>query len=302
MHIDRPRTYTYIIGQSPAKLIMFGEHAVLDGGACVAVALRKYGKCWITSGGIGRIHLCDSNGVVFNLEHKLGMKIPGKDVNIRFEVPIASGLGTSAITSILLSAAIKLDEDSNDASGFVKESVNQVPLDILCRAHTFENIFHGIASGADVSTSYFGGFVYFKEGFIKRISPRGFSDYKIMIRDSRIKKITSKVIQTIRHANSAKIYERIKIIAEQAYELLNDTFHLWEIYNLIRANQECLEELGVVPNEMRAEVRRLRERGIEAKITGAGCGGFLFTVIRRNDYIDNNWNEVDVDFNGFSFI
>lgn len=300
MHVDMFQTR--IIGQAPAKLILFGEHAVLDGGGCVAVALRKYGRCWVTNGGFGRIRLCDANGETFDLDQKLGMNIPGKDLSIRFDVPIASGLGTSAITSILLSAAIKLDEDNNDISGFVKESVNQVPLDVLSRAHAFEDIFHGIASGADVSTSYFGGFIYFKEGFIKRISPKGFFEYKIVIRDSKIKKCTSKVIQTIHHVNSAKIYERIKNIAEQAYELLNDTFHLWEIYELIRANQECLEELGIVPNEMKAEVRRLRERGIESKITGAGCGGFMFTVIRKNDYIDNNWNDVDVDFSGFCFI
>ncbi|KAM0676550.1 Mevalonate kinase [Binucleata daphniae] len=83
------------------------------------------------------------------------------------------------------------------------------------------------------------------------------------------------------------------VIAEKAYKLIQSDFSLDQMHHLIKENHDLLYELGVVPAEMQKEVLRLRAKGIESKITGAGCGGHLFTIVDKNTEIDN-WEEIEI--------
>lgn len=273
----------------------------MHGGSCISVSIKKHGTCRIQKGD-GRIYTVDSNNEVYELNKKLNMKIPGHDLGITLEAPLGSGLGTSAATSILVSAAIAADEYEYSNINFEKEELNEAQSNIHGRAHLLDEVLNGKTSSADVMVSYFGGLFFFKGGFLRRINPEGILEYKIMIYNSKIKRNTKNIAASIEKIENRQfIYENIEKITEKAYELLDNLFYLEEIYDLIRLNQDCLEELGVVPEEMKAEVLKLRKRKIESKITGSGMGGFLFTLVKKNEEIEG-WQAVEIDFDGFALL
>lgn len=286
------RAIAQAIAQTPARLILFGAQE----SGCVAVAIKKYGVCRV-SRGTGRIFGTDASGETFDLNAKLRMAMIGCDVEIETDVPSSAGLGSSAVVSILLSAAITADEHDYASGFFEKESEEDTPWEILSRAYAFESVLQ--SRSADVSASYFGGLVYLKGGFVKRLCCDGLGEYKILVYDSKIRKSACRAVHWPREHKA--VHERIRRIAERACEIIGTFFYLWEIYDLIRENQDCLEELGLVPAEMKAEIARLRARNIEAKITGGGGGGFLFTLVNKSDQIDG-WDAVEIDEGGFRFV
>lgn len=325
----------------PSKLILFGEYSVLEGGICLSVAINKRSTLYE-----GKNEIVTTGGEIVDIKQDSGY--------IELGVPIGSGLGSSAVLSILLNCYKK---------------------NVLESAHEMENNFHGNASGVDVSTCFFGGFLLFKSEklirnsnekepikdineskyqlkdkivdqfkdendkyqkmedydennyifgeiftkkiifgdnvhLIKKINPKYIQKYQILIFDSKIKKDTQHAIKKLnsnsnennnfQNKKKSEIIQEIIKNTENALQVLNREFLLNEIYPLIRNNQDLLEELGICPVEMKEEIIKLRSMGYESKITGAGFGGHLYTIVPRGVNIEN-WVPVEIEEDGVIF-
>ncbi|KAG5860398.1 mevalonate kinase [Encephalitozoon hellem] len=266
------------LARSPLKVILFGEHAVLSGERCLAVAVDVYGYLTIESSKSTEAVAIDAEGNYMDLFEKCRYAIPGFRLILSLDAALGCGLGTSAAISLLLSYAKARSPD------------------ILKEALEMENAFHGKASGVDVMACYTGGLISFRKGVVERLSVHHLSQFKILIFNTRIPKNTESAIRLGRHKK--ELYGEIGKVSEEAYKLLQREFTLEELYRLIRKNQDLLDELGVCPREIKDIIDKMREIGIEAKITGAGCGGHLVTVVKKEQEIPG-WTSVSIDLNGF---
>ncbi|AFN83794.1 mevalonate kinase [Encephalitozoon romaleae SJ-2008] len=220
----------------------------------------------------------DAEGNHINLIEKYKHVVPGFSKILSLEAPLGCGLGTSAAISLLLSYGKTRNTD------------------ILKEALEIENVFHGKASGVDVMACYTGGLISFKKGTVQKLPAHHLSRFKILIFNAKIPKNTEIAIRLGKRKK--ELYDEIGKVSEEAYKLLQREFTLQELYKLIRRNQDLLDELGVCPEEMKDVVDKMREIGVEAKITGAGCGGHLVTVVKKEQEIPG-WRSVSIDLEGF---
>ncbi|KAF7682588.1 Mevalonate kinase [Astathelohania contejeani] len=269
---------------SPAKIILFGEYAVLHGGRCLALAINKRGRI-LTAPGSGKIYIYDILNNVVELTDSVKSNESNNDIIIELPLRFGCGLGSSAIVSLLL-------------AGYFNRSNKQIDINdkendhIIKEATKFENIFHGKSSGVDVSTSFHGGFISFKNMVIESLDTTFIRNFKIIIFDSKISKSTASVVNKC--DITITIIDEIMNIAEDAYRLMSRPFKLEEIYTLIRKNQDLLEKIGVCPPEMKDEIIKMRKYNIEAKITGSGGGGHLITLVKPHLSFPG-WEEVEID-------
>lgn len=277
------------LAQTPAKIILFGEHSVLYGSKCISLTVKKYGRVYAIKG-TGKIICKDNCGNLVTLNENFEFKFVNIDVIIELDIPLGGGMGSSAIICLLISAMISINDNEIIPE---KEKTTEGMTTVPRRAINLENIFHGKSSGTDVISSYYGGIICYQDKLIRRIEGSGIRDYKVIIWNSKIKKRTS---DALRSKNS--IHQRLAEITEEAYEILSGKFTLKEFYALVRRSQDCLEELVLVPEEMKKEIRRLRKMNIESKVSGSGNGGHLVTLIRKDESI-LGWEEVEIDYEGF---
>jgi mevalonate kinase len=131
---------------APAKLILFGEHAVAYGQPALGVALTPRVSVELTSGR-GRVR-CEraieselpqnAASIEELVRAALGKRAAHLDLRIRMGVPPGAGLGTSAALGVaLLRAHDKLLETDRSAR------------DLLAAAIAIENLAHGASSGLD---------------------------------------------------------------------------------------------------------------------------------------------------------
>lgn len=282
----------------PLKLILFGEHSVLRNGKGIVLAINKFGKSQIKQNAKG-ILIIDKDKNIVDLSYFINND---ELLEIYLDCRIGCGLGSSAAVSLILADYfIKNKNLLNNNYKYLFNIKNKIVElgnndynksdTLLDVALEIENIFHGKSSGIDVTASYISGLLCYQNYKYYKMNSNYLLKYKILIYDSKIQKCTKNTVNNAQ--NKTGIYEKIMEISEKAEKLLQSHFYLADIYTLIRQNQELLEELGIVPEEMKNEIRKLRSVGIESKITGAGNGGHLFTVVDKNMKIDG-WEEVTI--------
>ncbi|KAM0675333.1 hypothetical protein GVAV_001158 [Gurleya vavrai] len=253
------------------------------------------------------IKIIDKDGKSIDLSHL----IENNNITLRIntDTRIGCGLGSSAAISVLLAdfcyfkkfkinnsicnknieiKKVKNFKELNNSKKFISDkSLN--PLNI---AFKIDDYFHGNkSSGVDVSVSFFTGLIAYKNQKVLKLDYKFLNEYKILIYDSKIEKNTSALLKNVKLTD--KNCDDINLITKKAYFLIQNKFKLEDLYFLIRKNQEILEEIGIVPDMMKKEILKLREMGVESKITGAGNGGHLFTIVDKNVIIEG-WEEIEI--------
>ena len=203
------------------------------------------------------------------LEH-LGID-GGVSLEIRSDIPVGAGMGSSASLHVCLAKGIA------DAYGkhISLDEVNNVAFEL-------EKIIHGTPSGGDNSTSCFGGLIWFQKGTPNTIKPlKDEIPHKlenfVAVHTKQPEKTTGELVQLVRDLPEEFRTKRVKEIGAMARELLavlkrKDTKRMQEIMN---KTQENLAELGVSIPEIDKIATAVREIGGAAKLCGAGGGGFM---------------------------
>ncbi|TNJ28942.1 Mevalonate kinase [Giardia muris] len=282
----------------PLKVILSGEHAVLRGYPCVAMACdlhvsstAKTGSGYISPTlyhGTQAVELtqCMRRAIevladeVWNRFHKrLNMLVESVIIHVP-ENTLGRGLGSSA--SILVSLI---------AVYFVlmaKVAGSEMPRldDIIMMATRAEHEIHGRSSGIDVRTVTYGGFVVLNSS-VKRLPKDILTKLgiKLVILDSMQPKSTKKAITT---ASSHRNYESIlanigKVTTLLINELLMEEGSTSRIHAFIKENQSYLAELGLMTPEL---IRTLETLSFcrSSKIIGAGLGGFCIGLYEGETY------------------
>ncbi len=271
---------------APGKIYLFGEHAVVYGESAIACAVElrtrvtaKRGDAIKISSDIGTTGLdFEIHPYVSAAIQKMGEK--NVLINISSDIPVGSGIGSSAAVTIATLCAINLE------FGLEYEKS-----DIANMGHEIEREVQGAASPTDTFLSTYGGVVEIPSR--KRLD---MLECGVVIGNTS-KGATSK--------KTAKLVKHVAMLKEEYPELINPIINTIgsfakkgevlvrkkdysSIGKLMNVNHGLLDALGVGTQELSSLVYAARNAGAYgAKITGAGGGGCMVAITDSPDAVAN---------------
>ncbi len=280
---------------APAKVIFSGEHAVVYGkpGLIAALDLRIKFKVWESKTVKQNAHPNVVTMAKIIKEYLKKNSIPFTDKEFDYEIisdiPVGKHLGSSASFSVAGVASLL---DFYTGREWDKETINNV-------AYLMEKIFHVNASGADPSTSCFGGLVFFRKEFefLKTISalsfkiPKSIDENLYIIDSGQPQETTGEMVQMV-----GKKYNKNPELTEN---ILNDIEKTTKrmVVSLIKKDEQffiqcviddqiLLDMLGVVSKSTKNLLKQLEPFGV-GKVTGGGgaktgSGYLLFFTNDKN--------------------
>lgn len=208
-------------------------------------------------------------------------KIAGLQIRFSSEIPISSGLGSSASYSTCLSSLFFILRSNRIFTESDLEDINR-------DAFYIEKLFHGNPSGLDNSVSTYGSYVVFEKGIIRE----KFSceqELNVLIINSQIPKQTLEQVKKVR-----SLYEKhttvldslmntIDLLADRFIQDLKETNSLDRIKDLVTINQGLLYAMQISNPVLNSIINICEQFGFRAKITGAGGGGCCISIFDQND-------------------
>ncbi|MDR0911904.1 MAG: mevalonate kinase [Methanobrevibacter sp.] len=290
------------VASAPGKTILFGEHAVVYNQPAIAVAVDKRAVIRIKKSSKG-VSTFWSNDLGFEAEldipnknYKLIKGRPGiiryvleilnkwhdnyyrdpLDIKLSLNIPIGSGLGSSAAVTVATLAALF----NYHGFPFNKKVLAK-------EAHKIEKSVQGMASPLDTAVSTYGGLIYLSRN-------KEISEFKLDIDSDFVIGFTEKKGNTgamVKSVNALKdrnprivssIIETMGQITDEAKDaLLNKDYN--KLADLMNLNQGFLDAIGVNTFELSRMIYTARKNGaIGAKITGAGGGGSIIALAPNN--------------------
>jgi len=286
---------------APGKLMLLGEHAVLNGHSCLVAAINKRifvetafnnkKKVNIFSEEFGEysIGICDvlkTQNFETNKNFKFVLSAvktilsseQGVDIKISSEFPSNFGLGSSAALTVATVHSLSVLFNLS----LSKQQVFQ---------KSYKSVFNAqgkLGSGFDIAASTFGGILLYskQKGVIKQFTNLDFiinavySGYKIPTPE------VIKIIQTKENVAPEKyklIYNRIGDLVDKGIECLKQKN--WENFGkVLNDNQVLLEQLGASDSTLDYIVQKLQSDPniYGAKLSGSGLGDCAIGIGKQN--------------------
>ncbi len=258
---------------APAKIILFGEHAVVykKHALVTAVNLRCYAEAKKSSNfriisplGVTSLDFEVHPWISCAIKNFIKVKpINGVEVKIESEIPIASGLGSSAAVTVSVLKALDAEFETNLTNEEIYELAKKVEIDV-----------QSIGSGTDPFISTFGGIWLIPER--KKLN---FKEFEILVIDTKEKSITANMVKKVAELRNKypeivdSIFDAIDGITLRAAKMFDEKIENEKISELAFLNQCLLKAIGVSNRKIDSIVENLCKQGIAAKLTGAGGGG-----------------------------
>ncbi len=262
---------------APGKVIIAGEHSVVYGkhALVTAVNLRCYAevkesrdvriKSELGETGMDfKIHPYVSWAIkLFEEFAKIDVR---PEVKIESEIPVASGLGSSAAVTVATLAALGEEYGVE----MEKEEIFRLAKEVELRVQ-------GKASGVDSFVSTFGG-----SWLMPEKSRFDFSIGMVVI-DSGEKSVTAEMVSKV-----AKLRDSYRDVVDGIFDVMDrlvleikgalERGDISALRELFRMNQCMLKAIGVSTRRIDEIIAELEAEGIAAKITGAGGGGSILGI------------------------
>ena len=278
---------------APAKIILFGEHAVVYGQPAIAVpvsSLRAKASIVPSPHRKGlHIEAVDIDTVLpveldtedldnalaitaRRMLKQLGAPPPDATIRVTSTIPMASGLGSGAAVSAAVARAVAQAVDKPISA----EELNAIVYEI-------EKLYHGTPSGIDNTVIVHEKPVYFVRGEPIQTLSIG-APLTFVIGDTGQSALTKITVGDVRklynadHKRIAPVIEAIGEIARQARDAIanGDTNTLG---TLMQVNQRHLETLTVSSPALEKLVKAATDAGaIGAKLSGGGRGGNMIAL------------------------
>jgi len=284
-----------ISASAPAKVILFGEHAVVYGQPAIAVpvsSLRATATVEYRSpDGLGVRSVAADLAQTFPTQvdvstvdsalslttqlvcQKIGVPTPDITITIDSDIPIASGLGSGAAVSTAIARAL------TTALGHPldSEAISQLVYEV-------EKLHHGTPSGIDNTVIAYEQPVYFVRGHpIESITIA--KPFHLLIADSgrgALTRVTVGEVRKLYEVNPDQIQpilDAIGRIATQAREFIT-TGMTDMLGSLMLDNHGLLQQLTVSSPELDTLVKAAMEAGaLGAKLSGGGRGGNMIVLV-----------------------
>lgn len=282
---------------APGKIILFGEHAVVYGRPAIAVPLSQLrATARVEDGDQLRLRLPDllqtfevsptpepndrRRPLIFALRQVQQLLqidvLPPLEIEVRSDVPIASGLGSGAATTAATIRALLLHLGAQADD----ETVSRLTFNV-------EKLYHGTPSGIDNTVVSYESPVYFQrlpDG--NRIEPfKVGRRLQLLVADTGIHSSTKAVVSDVRRQwrkqqqHFEQLFDRCGTLARSARAAI-EAGDLEQIGRLMRANHETLQQMSVSSTELDNLVNAADRAGaLGAKLSGAGRGGNMIALV-----------------------
>ena len=285
------------IASAPGKIILFGEHFVVHGTKAILAAIDKRvtvtttfteNKTIKVNSQLGTIEVPISSSheevkSVFRpfifLANKMinsNQNVNGLEVTIDSDIPVGVGLGSSSACCV--AAAASISELFNELSSE----------EILKMSIEAEKTIFPDTSGADCTVCTYGGMIEYPS--VEKIDNT--FDLNLLIANSMIPHNTKNSVEKVNKfkENDEERFSQLcdletKLIDEVITAMKNNdatTFGL-----KMSENQKYLEEIQISNDTLRDMISSLKEISLGTKITGAGDGGCIITLVK-----DENMDKV----------
>ena len=276
------------MSSASAKIILFGEHAVVYGEPAIAVpvsSLRAYAEIEAENTAFQIIARdLDNKVIAFDGDDPLMqvvrltleyLNVPNPDISIavRSDIPIASGLGSGAAIS---TAIIRVLLDYFGIK-LPQEAINEIVYEV-------EKFHHGTPSGIDNTVIVYEQSVYFVRGnsieTIKNQTP-----LQVIIADTGKVALTRDSVADVRRLyegepDMTKVFIRdIGELVKQAQDAMQSG-DLAKIGELMTENHQLLKKITVSSPELDNLVNAALSAGAKgAKLSGGGRGGNMIALV-----------------------
>lgn len=253
-------------GFAPGKLILSGEHAVVAGHLCLALAVDRGTTVTLTEReGPTRVDVTHPDGRL--LQAILAILPPhGVGVHLETNLPIGRGMGSSAALAVAL---IRARADLEGRAANFSE----------CHRDGFiiERIFHGTPSGVDHTVSAMGGGISYRSG--QPIQPLPLPPLTLVVMDTGVAGDTAQMVAGVAALpDRAARLARIGAVTESVADALHGP--LSELGGLLIENHRLLQDIGVSTPALDALVEAAVAAGAYgAKLAGAGGGGVALALV-----------------------
>jgi mevalonate kinase len=262
-------------GRAPGKVILLGEHSVVYGHPALAASIPRYVTVDLVPAADVRIELPGGIQTPFPLlEAAMAMARDAGfsgafHARLRSDIPLGSGLGSSAAVGVALARALK---------------PGCAPGEAATLAMRIERVLHGAPSGVDPEACAREGVIFFTRGEPPAVEPvRGAAWLAIAL--SGIARGTHSTVLPL--AERRKSDPRVDALLGRLGELAREGRELFVSGDLVRLGERfdaahaVLRELGVSCAELEETVASLRRAGaLGTKLTGAGGGGAAIGLAR----------------------
>jgi len=277
-----------------AKIILFGEHAVVFGKPGIAIPVLDL-KTNVEINSSDEFSYDTSFQLNFDqrkkvdelfelLFEKLNIEL-NINVKINSNIPIASGLGSSAALTIAIIRGL----NNHFNLDLLVDNINEL-------AYECEKIFHGTPSGIDNSVICYEKPVYFQKGKeIEFIEPG--CNMQFVIIDSEERSSTKDVVMDVK--KNYDINPSYKIIINEIEKLVINAKKqfiqgkLDILGDLMDRNHMFLKELNVSNDKLNDLVRKSRINGYSygSKLAGAGRGGNIISLAKDSIKLKEQMDE-----------
>lgn len=196
----------------------------------------------------------------------------GIKLSVKSEIPIGSGMGSSAAFSVAIAGGIYLLFNKN----FNKEVINEI-------AYLSEQKKHGLPSGGDNAACCFGGLIWYRKEtpdlkIVKPIPfsfPQKLSKNFVAIHTGTPSESTGEMVSAVRSLYQQKP-EFVENILSSQEKLVREILSViksgneLELIRIIKRGEKNLENLGVVSALAKLFIQAIEKMGGMAKICGAG--------------------------------
>ncbi|MEO7092510.1 MAG: mevalonate kinase, partial [Polyangiales bacterium] len=287
-----------------AKVILFGEHAVVHGRLAIAAALDRGARAVATrSEGRSVLDLApwgrtarvgddddDVSRAFAALLDRAGAGTTGVSARVQVDVPGGAGLGCSAAIAVAVARAVGVAIGKRlDADGAAE-----------C-AMAWERVFHGNPSGVDVAVSARGGVVSFRRGSAPQ--PIQFPDaIELAVASTGEPCSTRAMVEQVGRqlARRPQVVERtfdgIDTLSVKGLEAIK-TGRWYEVGRLMDLNHALLASLMVSTERLEAACNIARGAGaFGAKLTGGGGGGCAIALAPgKTHQVVEAWKREGID-------
>lgn len=282
------------LASASGKAILFGEHAVVYGQPAIAVPLSHIRATVqvenLDPGTTGVLieapdirqsywlHKADGEDPLISAVRltldELGVEAPVDiHLTIRSQLPIASGLGSSAAVSVAVIRALSAHLEKP----LEVETISKI-------AYRVECLHHGTPSGIDNTVVAYEKPVYFIRENEPELIPIS-SPLNLIIGDTGVSMRTSIPVSLLRErwekdpGTYGGWFEEIGEIVINARTML-ETGSIESLGTLMDQNQTLLEDMGLSSFELQRLIRAARKAGaLGAKLSGAGMGGIMLALV-----------------------
>ncbi|HEX5359008.1 MAG TPA: mevalonate kinase [Candidatus Nitrosotalea sp.] len=313
------------IASAPGKIILFGEHFVVYGMKAVLCSIDKritatsqfidekvirirssLGESEISIDSLNNLEKVQQKFMkpFFHIAQKAvkeNSSKSGMEIVLESEISPGVGLGSSSAACVAVTASVN--------GLFYKLSKNEVvKIAIQAERTIFEQ-----NSGADSSVSTFGGLVSYdlKNGF-ENISSR--NDLSFIISNSAQVHNTQDVVRQVRNFKEKnedlfnKLCRQETDIVDNAMSSLKEN-DLNKLGSLMLKNHDLLKQIGTSTEKIDLLVQEAKKTSYGAKITGAGGGGCIISLVddSNSEYTLNNLRKISdcfvtkIDYDGLKY-